>query len=87
MTAVKLRPARITWRDDSLPHQIRLVFTYPESPHSPQVQMIAVSCTCMATGHSGKSGPSYRPLEARTRWDDPGEPLRIWHQHMDEVSA
>ena len=72
-------PARVTMRDDRLPHQIRLTFT------PGKVQHVAVSCTCRATGHSGAAGPSYRPLESRDRWDDPAEPMRIWRAHMDEL--
>jgi hypothetical protein len=49
--------------------------------------MIAVSCTCMATGHASKAGPSYRPMEARYCWGDPDEPMRIWREHMAGVTA
>lgn len=82
MTAVTaLRPARVTMRDDTLPHQIRLTFCVPST-----VTHIAVSCTCMATGHGSAGGPSYRPIEARGRWDDPGEPMAIWRQHLAGVT-
>ena len=83
MTGVSaLRPARVTMRDDSLPHQIRLTFAYLRG-----TQAIAVSCTCRATGYASKAGPSYRPLAKRTRWGDPAEPMRIWRKHMAEVES
>jgi hypothetical protein len=81
------RLATVTWRDDTAPHQIRLTFHYPESSHAPQVQMIAVSCTCMATGHASKAGPSYRPITARACWDDPAAPMAIWRAHMAGVAS
>ena len=80
MTAVVLRE-RITMRDDTLPHQIRLVFSYTTS-----TQAIGVSCTCRSTGRASGAGPFYEPFARRTRWDDPGEPLRIWRQHMTAVT-
>lgn len=72
-------------RDDSLPHQIRLTFAGAPSS-AKQVVQIAVSCTCRRYGGNA-AGPVYRPLEARDRWDDPGEPLRIWREHMDEIGT
>ena len=63
---------RVTMRDDYLPHQIRLFFYGSASAE------IAVSCSCL---------PSSRPLDKRKRWDDPDEPLRIWRQHMAEVTT
>lgn len=72
-----IRPRRVTMRDDSLPHQIRLTFT------GDSVQRIAVSCTCRMT-RGNIAGPG--PLEARERWDDPSEPLRIWARHVAEVT-
>lgn len=79
-------PAKVTMRDDRLPHQIRLTFTGAPSS-AKQVAQIAVSCTCQATGGSGPAGPVYRPLTQRARWDDPAGPMRIWREHMDEIGA
>jgi hypothetical protein len=60
-------------RDDTLPHQIRLRFI--SGPERPGGGLIGVFCTC-----------SGRLLAAQLRWDDPGEPMAIWRQHMAEVT-
>jgi len=73
------RPARVTMRDDSLPHQVRLFFLGRPGPRH---LWVAVSCTCLR-----ENGGSYRPLDARACWDDPDEPLRIWQAHYREVTS
>ena len=75
MTVVTLR-TRITMRDDTLPHQIRLIF----KPGA-KVTNIAVSCTCM-----GSPGVYRHVIESRDRWDDPGEPITVWRRHVAEVT-
>jgi hypothetical protein len=49
---------RVTYRDDTLPHQIRLFLVGYE---------IAVSCTCMR-GIDGTAS-HYSPIEIRSRWE------------------
>ena len=71
--AVILQPARVTMRDDSLPHQIRLKFT---SNGEARTDLIGVFCSC-------RPGMA---LDKRARWDDPDEPLRIWARHAAEVT-
>jgi len=80
------RQIRVTWRDDSLPHQIRIFL------HTASGGKIAVSCTCLASPARMKNGRAhpgilrYRPLDARTLWQ-PHEPMEVWRAHMAEVEA
>jgi hypothetical protein len=70
-------PRRVVYRDDSLPHQIRLFMVG---------QDIAVSCTCLRkmvrSPKAMSRGPaSFAPIEMRTRWES-GEAVRAhreWH--------
>ena len=74
MTGVPLPPRRVTMRDDTLPHQIRIGFA-PDGNH-----LLAVSCTCR----------DYRePLEMRASFE-PDEPMLIWRAHvavMEEAAS
>lgn len=72
-----IRGRRITMRDDSAAHQIRLQFASGNK--------IAVSCTCMATSHAGAGTRFYEPIEVRGRWE-PHEPMDVWRAHMAEVA-
>jgi hypothetical protein len=69
---------KITLRDDSLPHQIRISLMPGGSG------LIAVSCNCLRVPVPGT--PKYEPIEARTRWE-PDEPIELWRKHMAEVDA
>lgn len=62
---------KITLRDDSLPHQIRLSVTSAGTRNN----LLAVSCTCRKY-----------PLDVRDRFE-PHEPMEIWRQHMAGVNA
>lgn len=71
-----IRPGRrITLRDDTLPHQIRIYL------HTASAGKIAVSCNCKL-GELGRC----EPLEVRTRWE-PYEPMEVWRAHMAEVDS
>ena len=75
------RGRRVTFRDDSLPHQIR-IGTVPGSHH------ISVSCNCKREPARQMPGgaPRYEPLESRACWQ-PHEPMEVWRKHMAEVNA
>jgi hypothetical protein len=66
-------PSRPVLADPHLPHQIVLRFR-PGRSGSMEVA-VACNCTGLAT------------LASRQRWEDPGEPMRIWRAHMAEVAA
>lgn len=69
---------KITLRDDSLPHQIRISLMPGGSG------LIAVSCNCLRVPTDGAA--RYEPIEARSRWE-PDEPIELWREHMAEVGA
>lgn len=73
---------KITLRDDSLPHQIRLSYLTPAGGGTVE---LAVSCNCRRVKHP-QGAPGYEPLESRTRWE-PDEPIEVWRRHMAEVTA
>ena len=78
--------AHITMRDDAAAHQIRI--TTCRKPDGTGSDQIAVSCTCRAIpGTHNAGGPSYEPLAARDRWDDPADYWAIWRQHHAEAEA
>jgi hypothetical protein len=66
---------RVTFRDDTAPHQIRI---FKEQAGS----KIAVSCTCRASGYGIYGPPHYEPLEARVLWE-PGEAIAVWREHYE----
>jgi len=68
--------ARVTMHDDSLPHQIRLLFT--SNPDRTRTGYIGVFCSCR---------PGLPLAAPRPRWDDPDEPMRIWRRHAEEAVA
>jgi hypothetical protein len=66
---------RVTWRDDSLPHQMRLYMIG---------QDIAVSCNCMR-GVDGTAA-HYSPLEVRGRWEA-AEAQAVYRAHLAEEAV
>jgi hypothetical protein len=71
---------RIMWRDDTLPHQIRIFLVRND---------IAVSCVCRRTklirdtsGRYSAAGEHYEPLEARPRWDWP-DAKAVYDAHLE----
>jgi hypothetical protein len=67
--------AKYTIRDDSLPHQIRIVFSKPEGMRVPQ---IAVSCNCLRDLREGGARRRYKIMgyastteRARAFYNDP----------------
>jgi hypothetical protein len=67
---------RITWRDDTLPHQIRLFLVGGSSRND-----IGVSCACLRKGTGGGMGEHYEPLDARPRWDWP-DAKAVYDAHL-----
>ena len=68
------KPYAGTIRDDNAPHQIRIIY------HQ-HLTRLAVSCTCLATGHSGNHGPSYTPIRAGITTTD--QAWIEWHAYHD----
>ncbi len=64
---------RVTLRDDSLPHQIRIFKLNATTK-------IGVSCTCRATSGYGAGTSHYGPLESRVL-RQPGEAIAVWRKH------
>jgi len=62
---------RVTMRDDTLPHQIRLSLRSTTGK-------IAVSCTCLRIG---RNDYDYEPIEIRPRWDA-DEAKAVWRAHI-----
>jgi hypothetical protein len=70
---------KIMWRDDTLPHQIRIFLVGGSSRND-----IGVSCVCRRNGHGGAQGECYEPLEARARWDWP-DAKAVYDAHLEPV--
>ena len=61
---------KITYRDESLPHQI-VEFITPRG-------WLAISCNCMRKPRGG-----YVPIAQRVRWDSVDDMLAIYRKHLE----
>lgn len=74
---------RIGWpviRDDTAPHQIRIIA--PASYDSGSRHVLSVSCTCRATDHGGHT-PEWKPIASIATVD---EAWTAWRDHHKETN-
>jgi hypothetical protein len=79
---------RYTVRDDSLPHQIRIVYSKPEGLRTPQ---IAVSCNCLRDLREGGARRKHKIMgyasdlpAARALYNDPANHDQMFAPFEDE---